>query len=85
MREYKKMLKYTGNVNVRLEEENHYEVKVTIEGYEERTEANLRISKESLTQLGIKTLKQAQVHLPKEKEFILGEIDRTYPSFWEIE
>lgn len=79
------MLKHLGEVKVRGEQNGKYVVKVMIVDYPDRTESNLLIDKNQLKEMGINTLKQAQKELPNMKSFLLEEINRTFPTYWDVE
>lgn len=79
------MENYIGAVLVRFVEKDNFVVKVRIIGYPDRTEANLLIPAKELSKIGIKNLDIAQKRLPFMKGVILSEINRQFPTYWNID
>lgn len=79
------MERHIGEIMVRFDEPTHYVVKARIINFEGRTEANLKVSKDKVKELGITNFKRAKMALPLLKHFILQEINEQYPEFWVID
>ena len=78
------MEKHLGGVDVRFSTEDGFILKVRIIGFENRTEANLVITREDAKEVGITRIDLATRMLPKMKGFVLEQINKKYPHFWDL-
>ncbi|MGN5650406.1 hypothetical protein [Bacillus sp. Brlt_9] len=76
--------KHIGEVVVRYSTKEAFVVKVRIKEFECRTEANLVITKEDAEKIGITSLDIAKQMMPKMKGFVLAQIHKQYPHYWDL-
>lgn len=77
--------KHIGDVIVRFSTQEGFIVKVRIVDFENRTEANLIISKEDAKTVGVTRFDTAKYKIPKMKGFILSQINKQFPHFWDLD
>jgi len=70
---------------VRSSTKDGFIIKVKISNFANRTEANILISKEDAKIVGITRFDIAKKNLPTMKGFILLQINRQYPHFWDLD
>lgn len=76
---------HLGEIIVRSNTKDGFVVKVRIIKFENRTEANIVISKEDAKTVGIERLDLAKKSFPNMKGFILLQINKQYPHFWNLD
>lgn len=77
--------KHIGEVVVRFSTKDGFIVKVRVIDFENRTEANLVITKEDVEIFGITRIDSAKQMIPKMKWFVLEQINKQYPHFWDLD
>ncbi|MFY0516309.1 hypothetical protein ACOMCU_00565 [Lysinibacillus sp. UGB7] len=76
---------HIGEIIVRSNTKDSFIVKVRIDHFVNRTEANIVINKDDAKAVGITRFDIAKKNLPKMKGFILLQINRQYPHFWDLD